>query len=355
MIQASGRALKKSAGRLRIGIGIGIGALCLMAAAGSFAVAAEGRPGKMVRVGGIRQIEGLIWKTESEIPLAVETVQGARRWVAVMQGRYDREDWSLSLGTRQIKRTKRGEFIVKFPVRGKDRPLDLIAVGPNGQAQREKFYLVFSKSPGSGKRLSLFPSIGVTLVNYAETDVNTFQETAMTAKASLRYLLVPPNWDFAITAFGTVANLHSSDPDLRAKFLGINFRIGYMTPWLREPWRFGIMVGTYYTTMFVTDNAFGIKDLMGPQVFPTLRHTLRNGDSISAYIKYSPVAQSFSLLTLSNREAAFGSAWTSIMKNGHPFSASADFSNLYMTLNDAVRGDVKVNFSTFSFSLGYGF
>lgn len=138
---------------------------------------------------------------------------------------------------------------------------------------------------------------------------------------------------------------------MNARFLGINLRAGYALPWLKAPWKLSAMVGGYFTTMFVTDNTFGYSNVSGPQFFPTITRSFSNGDSATAYVKFSPIAQSLSLLTPANRELALGGAWNHRLQNGQVLSLSLDFATLSLTTSSgkAIRS------TTTTIGAGVGF
>jgi hypothetical protein len=117
------------------------------------------------------------------------------------------------------------------------------------------------------------------------------------------------------------------------------------------------MVGGYYTTMMVSPNTFGFQNLSGPQVFPVLRRSLSGNDSISTYVKYSPVsAGGFSITNLSSREAAFGVTYNKSLKNHHSMPFSIDYSNLKSSIESSDGSAlVPVSVSSLTFGVGYNF
>jgi hypothetical protein len=173
-----------------------------------------------------------------------------------------------------------------------------------------------------------------------------FSEDAVTIKAEYRFLLFPPYWDLSVGSFFTASPLSTNQSGVDARFLGVNLRLGYRLPFIHEPWEFHIFGGAYYTTMFVTNNAFGYRNELGPQLFPTLRRFFKNGDGISVYFKYSPVTSGFSALTSSNREIAVGGSWLLRLRNQHLVSFSLDYSNVsldFPTLSSSLQVNV-INF-----------
>jgi hypothetical protein len=151
--------------------------------------------------------------------------------------------------------------------------------------------------------------------------------------------------------------LSSDIPETTARFIGANFRIGYAVPRIREPWRLLLMVGGYYTTMNVSPNTFGFRNLSGPQFFPVLRRAMDSGDSVSTYFKISPVsAGGVSLTNLASRELAFGITYNKNLKNGHSIPFSIDYSNLKSSVEtEEGTATVPVAVTSLTFGIGYNF
>ena len=87
--------------------------------------------------------------------------------------------------------------------------------------------------------------------------------------------------------------------------MGLNARIGYAVPFVREPFRLNLMGGIYYTTMFTQLANFGFQNLMGPQVFPIFRVSTGPNSAVSVYLKYSPFGSGFNP-SLASHELAGG-------------------------------------------------
>ncbi len=299
------------------------------------------------------KITELKWEGD-EAKVRIEAHGEEQRFYVTLAGHYEREEWTL-LGNNQ--RIKQGNFTLETPISKKALAVEFVAIGPMGEIEKEMVPLLFSdweekkveaqKAPP--KRLFFSPGLGVTSLKHKETGTSDYKTIALTAKASVNYLLFPPRWDFGGVIFMTVFQINRSEP-VDVRYLGINARLGYLLPNVKEPWRAGIYGGMYYTTMFVSPSLFGFKNMAGPQRFPAVRRALKDGSALSGYLKISPVTNNFSLLTLSNREMAAGAAYTYPMPKGHTLSGSFDIAQISMVLKG-----ITVSTTSITLGAGYGF
>ncbi|MBC7693690.1 MAG: hypothetical protein H7222_18130 [Methylotenera sp.] len=292
------------------------------------------------------------------------------QFAAVLFGRYTRKGWTLSVDNQILSLDESGNFTYETPVSRQDMSIQLMAIGPFGEVERQSVTFQFSKwknqrDDGTGafaKRLFITPGFSLTSLTHKETNVSDYSTTALTAKVSANYLLFPPRWDLGVTAYLTALQLKKpsqvtltdsgvSTADVSVHYLGLNLRLGYIFPQLKDPWRLALYSGFYYTTMLVNPKLFGFQNLSGPQLYPSLRRTLKKGDAVVGYVKYSPVSNNFALLNFSNREIAAGAAYI-FPRNaqGRGFSTSADYSNIQFGING-----ISVSTTTLSLGVGYGF
>ncbi len=201
----------------------------------------------------------------------------------------------------------------------------------------------------AGMRTQL--GLGVTSITYLQSRTTGFSSVALTAKGGLVYAWAPGRWSLGLTSFITMLPMTNSRSDGKAgRFLGVNLRAAYALPLGRGPWALGFAFGGYFSTMFVTDDAFGYQNVAGPQLYPSLRRRFANGESIGAYAKYSPVSSGLSLMTLANREIAFGIDWNRPLQSGESFGLGLDISNLVL-----YEGSTAIDSSTVTIGLNYGF
>jgi hypothetical protein len=302
-----------------------------------------------------QRIEGLSWSSQTEtLPIEWKNTQPE----VVVRGIFLQGDSNLICQDQRIQVSRgTGEFQLAIPIQFPHQKIELIAISPRGVVEKESLIVEASSWAAiqgqtelmhKERRFKFTPSLGVTSFSYTDPRVDDYSATALTIKASGSYIFLPPRWDFSFSSYVTAYLLSHSEPDL-AHFFGLNFRVGYLLPWLSEPWRLVISGGVYYTTMFVSTDRFGFENLAGPQLYPTLRRTLSRGDQISVYAKYSPVSSGSEGFSFSSREVAFGAGYVfPRFRNGHTISASFDYADIQASSLD-------ISFHSSSFTLGVGY
>jgi hypothetical protein len=309
-----------------------------------YADSLDGR-GQLVTV-GVDHITGLKWS--SMMPRLKE-----KPTTAILEGRYERSDWSLVWEDRKVELGPDGGFRLELRVSKAQTDLNLRAVSPLGQTERQQFLVLVREletkpAEKPTRRFSASGGLGLAAISYRQTGMDLFSEGALTVKASLLYLLRPPVWDLGLTAYATMLPLYSSRQGVTASFLGVNFRAGYALPWFQEPWRATVLFGGYYATTFVKDAAFGYENLFGPQLFPTVRRMVSKSNAAALYFKYSPVTSGFKMLRLSTREVAFGLSWIHLLPKERSFAVTLDAADLNLELEG-------INVRSKSLSLGLGY
>lgn len=298
----------------------------------------EEYPAKRVAVTASKKIKGLEWGPP-ELQAKAEKDKTGRNQVSVLlKGTFKRTKTNLLIGKQIIPLRPDQAFETWVPVQSSDTFVDVTSVDARGNAEAEKIQIQFpsyktfaagtSQNPAAFKKFRFFPAIGPTYLSYTQTDIPSASGLAVTAKVSLIYSFLPSRWDIGASAFISALPLKGGLPDTTIRFLGVNLRGGYALPFLPEPWRLSLLVGAYYTTTFVTGNAYGFKNMAGPQIFPSIRRRLGNGGAISGYVKFSPVSDRFNFLELSSREIATGATWSIPMSGGKAFTLSVDLANI---------------------------
>lgn len=278
----------------------------------------------------------------------------------IVEGKFDRDGWNLISGSKWLvdSGAKKSLFRYEVPVKGATSTINLVAIGPMGEIEKEAVVVEISDREGAEvssrqeppRRFNFNSSLGYTNLAYSETDIESYSMHGLTAKLGVQYLLAPPAWDLGFSAYGTVTPLSDNQADVDARFFGVNLRVGYSLPFVPEPWKVSLMAGSYYTTMLVTDRAFGFKNMAGPQVFPVVRRAFAGGSSVSSYFKFSPIMNGLSILAFDHREIAGGLGYVRPLKNGHPLIFGLDAADLKLAL-----GEVTIHSRSLSFSVGYGF
>ncbi|MCM2277245.1 MAG: hypothetical protein NDJ89_04160 [Oligoflexia bacterium] len=210
------------------------------------------------------------------------------------------------------------------------------AVPPAGQlAQQGQKVAAIGRSLG----------VALTRVSYQDSNYGAYRSFALTGKAGVSY--DPRPWSFHANAFATLATLAGSE-GITARFLGVNVRAGVPLAEAREvpeSWSLRAYGGYYYTTMFVSDDLFGFRNMHGPQLYPAFQKTLSGDERVAFYLKFSPVSPDFGDLSLSNRELAAGAAWSR-----GPLSVTLDVSDIRLNV-----AGVGIRNSTLSLGAAWSF
>jgi len=307
------------------------------------------------------RISGLRIKTKNvTLETEVRSTHAGQEFTAyaILEGTY-KKSWDLFRKKQRLLKAGRESKVYKvsIPLGGERTVIRLIAVGPDGQVEREKivifledYKLADHEARRRPKQLSsVMTSVGITSIRYQETGLPDFRMLALTAKISYRKVISPPNWDLGTNLFFNAVPLWDTDQNVTVRYIGLNFRIGYVVPSIYEPWRLSILGGWYYTAMLVTNNLFGFKNLNGPQLFPLLRKGIGGRKSIYIYAKFSPLSSGFKILALSNREVAVGLGMIIRIRKVRSMIVSLDYNNIRYTEND-----ISTVSDSASLSLGYG-
>jgi hypothetical protein len=245
----------------------------------------------LVEPSGVK-IEGLRWAQSVQIlpDLGSKGFPSAR-----VQGDLIRKDWSLISGQTALITSagKNRHFDLVVSLTRATTPFEVTAIGPRGQPQKEILSITVTNWPAllaslQTRKNRFSAGVSYTSISLTQTGVPNFSENGVTVKGNYAYVL-SRSWSLSGNAFFTAVPFGSNIPGFNARFLGINARIGYRLPFSNHAWDFSLFGGVYYTTMFVTNNAFGYENELGPQFYPSIRRIFMRGESLSLYLKYSPV------------------------------------------------------------------
>lgn len=290
----------------------------------------------------VRPLEGLSLDSQNyeieELEIEKQTVPLLR-----LRGEYTKHSLSLLYDNRPLVLSDRSvdAFSMTVPLAGKHAVIELSSVALDGATQKERIEILFTeyatfqavqaerRKPGLG----LSPSIGITSLSYSETGVAPYSAVMLSGKLGLAFALAPPVWDGAANIFGNLAPIAGDPSGNVARFLGLNFRVGYAVRAVRDPWKLGLMAGYYSNQMLVSGNKFGFKRISGPQFFPTLRRRIGEGKGVYAYLKFAPVAPGGWVSSLSDREIAAGVGGNWMAGKKTPLTLSLDFADLAVVLS----------------------
>ncbi len=279
---------------------------------------------------------------------------GEKKDFVILKGLYPTPGSTLSVNGKNIKLAEGGGFKLKLRIKGATTELQF-AVQAEGKEQKEKISIVTAKEVFSEPQRVHYQQVfhfgvGLSFLSYADRNFSSYTEKALTLKLSANSNF-SYSWSWGLNGYFTVLPFSKSG-DITARYLGANARVGYLLSSKKSPWKFSVMLGAYYLTMFVSKPDLGFKNMMGPQLYPYLVRVFNNGDALSFYAKFSPVGGGFKILSLSNREIAAGTSYSFGFKNGHSLSLTADFAILQLTFPGQQNDLIKNN--TITFGLAYG-
>jgi hypothetical protein len=282
---------------------------------------------------------------------------GTISYTATIEGRFKVPESSLLWKGRIIEQQPDGRFSLTIQVTAPSMKLELDAISSLGQIDKEKIVIhfphweAFKRDAADKPPKSRFFSVGggLSMIAVSDSRVEKFTELGLTLKGSYAQPLFAPNWDMGVSTYFTALPFGANRSD-SIRFLGVNLRVGYVIPKIREPWRVSLQGGLYYTTMFVQSASFGFQNMAGPQLFPTIRRVFRKGDAVSGYFKFSPVSSDFSFDSPENHEIAAGIAYSRPVFNGKSLGISFDASSLHVLVEAVEIGTI-----TYTLGLSYGF
>jgi hypothetical protein len=184
----------------------------------------------------------------------------------------------------------------------------------------------------------------------SESSTFSFSETALTAKASARYL-INAAWSVTVNGYGTVLPLSSNLSGTNASFFGLNSEFAYQVPLQSSDYELALQGGFYYVTMTTSGTNFGFRNLEGPEFRPIISRRVSPDKTVAAYFKYALITDSFpSFLGFNNCEIAVGASLGFELKNNHVISVALDYSNLNINTQN-----IPFTLNTFSLGAGYRF
>jgi hypothetical protein len=212
-----------------------------------------------------------------------------------------------------------------IPLSKAETPLRISLVNAKGIARHQIWKLRLSewetvlaapKTVTVSKPWSLSFQSAVTQIQFIQSFLPEIRQMDLTGKLSASYTFGSSArssarpWSISSTTYLTLMPLIApSDPSYTARFFGSNVRLGYSWAF-DDRWILGFHTGLYYLTVLPTEAEFGFRNMVGPQLFPTLTWRMNSKHALSAYYKYSPVIQYGTGLNFQNREEAGGLSYS---------------------------------------------
>lgn len=283
------------------------------------------------------RIPHLNWDSSSETQeptIQVKEVPHQKpTFYVTLKGSFKEKGTTLLYNSQTIELGPKGEFSIDVDVSSDHEKVSLVAVDDDGTIKKGRADILFpdwkrflaDRGKKPTKRFSIIPALGFTMVNYSQTSVETISELLVTPKISGQYIL-SPYWSLDANIFYTALPLSKSPSSDQIQFFGVNVRAGYLIKaFSNNSWALRISGGYYFNTSFSNSQSYGYSSVNGPQFFPTLTKLLPRDQAAWLYLKYSPVFNGLSLLSLNNTEMGGGIGYSfTPLKNNAVISATFD-------------------------------
>ncbi|MGZ3698135.1 MAG: hypothetical protein ACXWP5_08370, partial [Bdellovibrionota bacterium] len=199
---------------------------------------------KLVPGPGSKVIQKLEWKsTDVEIRTlkpSEKAPPSETKVLAIVEGRFRQPGWNLLKGLTQVITDNQGNFRLEIPIEEPDTSVELMAISPLGDIEKQVVKIVFPTYPQFAKELregpavksgiGLSPGIALSFISYRESGIPGFTEFALTAKVSYSHSIFKPYLDIGANVFGTIYPFVLSPGTTGIWFLGANARFGYILP-----------------------------------------------------------------------------------------------------------------------------
>lgn len=257
-------------------------------------------------------ITGLIWKPGPQRILR-EVSGGA--YLLLLEGFYRRPGWKLFLGENVVVPKREGDFAVMVPSETHLFTANFTAKGPSGEIETEFVAVTVNDvmPPLTKKKvergwleqrlraLSLDAGIGTTFLSYQQANFSSISEMSLTPQIDFSYSLEPHVWRIDAGLFASLLSLTKAEAvGDGVKIYGFNSHLGYELPFSDRTWTLFVFGGFYYLSSFGSP-FIGFRGIAGPELFPAFRKEFESGTALVLAVKYSPIFNGFSLLSLSNR------------------------------------------------------
>lgn len=272
----------------------------------------------LANVDATRTIRGLSWDTRTP------EIQDSR---VLLRGKFKKPQWTLVWGneSKPVKVKTDQSFEIEVDLKEPVRSIELIAIGPLGELEKEPMTLSASDVAPPEKKWSATPVLGLAWLSYSESGAEPYSSLMTTIRAQGAYQLKPGKWEVAAEATLSLFSLYQNQ-DASVWDYGLNWRVGYHLPQLKAPWKLTLSGGSFYTSTVDSEDRFGISNVGGPQLSAILSRDLGQDRSATGYLKFSPIFNGFGLQGLSSKALAAGGEYSFKVRQRHRLGVHLDFS-----------------------------
>jgi hypothetical protein len=251
-------------------------------------------------------IPGLLFP-EPDCAVRADPAGAGAREVAIVRGRFDRPGWSLAW-SEAPNRPLPSEFSLEIPLRADSTtPVEFIAVDTAGELVTGALRLERVGAEAAAGDWSFLAMLGPTFLSYTEAGISPTSSSALGAELGLERAL--GSFELRAAGYASVLPIGSSVAEVSTRLIEAELGASWEIPLGWGPWTVRINGDWHYATMVVTGGAFGYRDLVLPELYPTVERRLGPRDAVSLELRVIPVVQTLSVLPLSSHEIGISAAW----------------------------------------------
>jgi hypothetical protein len=196
----------------------------------------------------------------------------------------------------------------------------------------------------------VIPSVASTYVTYTQDGVADYYEMTVGVKLSVQGSL----WSEYRLEYGADANIDvlplKQTRDIAARFLWANLHAGYQLPELHPSLTLTVYAGISFSSSFVSNDAFGYKNVSFVQFQPTARWKFGEDNFAKLYVKFAPLGDKFFSFDWQQRLISMGIGYEHALGENQALMASLDANLLKLVLQGT-----HVQTRSLTLNLGYAF
>ena len=166
----------------------------------------------------------------------------------------------------------------------------------------------------AARKNKIVPSIDFTQMQYSESwfnssyTANKVVQSALTARLFIDHRIADSKFGVGANGFMTAAVLSQMIYMESARFAGAEVN-GYFNLISNSTIEMRLVGSAFYRTMFVSNNQYGYRELIGAAPYLTFAKVLSNGKQATIAVKYLPLSYAFTGFDLKNREVSISATY----------------------------------------------
>lgn len=273
-----------------------------------------------------------------------------------IKGRFSKKVTQATLNSKPMPLKEDGSFDIHFGFTIDKKTFVITAIDDKNKIFRMQYRFVPINQKEAilektiSRRWRFSGGAGLTRLSFRQRNVDSFDQYAITIKASATYQLIAQKLDLGFSSFFNLVPIGSTSPvGYKIQYLGVNGRVTWNLIGAPSALRINLSGGLYYNTSL---SEIGFANIYGPQLYPEFIYIFDNGNSLLLYGKYSPALSQAKITSLSeNREVAAGIHYSFPITFTNRMSVGIDLSQ--MSLSEPAGDWAATN--TYSLSGGISF